>query len=66
MKNMTKTLALEYAPHSIRVNAIAPGATATPINSWTDAPQKKEEVESHIPLERVGTSVSPKLTSFKR
>ena len=56
MENMTKTLALEYAPHGIRVNAIAPGATATPINSWTDDPQKKEEVESHIPMGRVGTS----------
>ena len=56
MENMTKTLALEYAPHDIRVNAIAPGATATPINSWTENPQKKEEVESHIPMGRVGTS----------
>ncbi len=56
MENMTKTLALEYAPHGIRVNAIAPGATATAINSWTDEPQKRKEVESHIPLGRVGTS----------
>jgi glucose 1-dehydrogenase len=56
MENMTKTLALEYAPHGIRVNAIAPGATATPINSWTDDTQKRQEVESHIPLGRVGTS----------
>ncbi|MDJ0691765.1 MAG: glucose 1-dehydrogenase [Xenococcaceae cyanobacterium MO_188.B32] len=56
MENMTKTLALEYAPHGIRVNAIAPGATATPINSWTDNPQKRKEVESHIPMGRVGTS----------
>ena len=56
MENMTKTLALEYAPHNIRVNAIAPGATATPINSWTENPQKKQEVESHIPMGRVGTS----------
>lgn len=56
MENMTKTLALEYAPHNIRVNAIAPGATATPINSWTDNPEKREEVESHIPMGRVGTS----------
>ncbi len=56
MANMTKTLALEYAPHGIRVNAIAPGATSTPINSWTDDPQKRKEVESHIPMGRVGTS----------
>ena len=56
MENMTKTLALEYAPQNIRVNAIAPGATATPINSWTDDPQKRQEVESHIPMGRVGKS----------
>ena len=56
MENMTKTLALEYAPQNIRVNAIAPGATATPINSWSEDPQKKKEVESHIPMGRVGTS----------
>ncbi|MEL6582156.1 MAG: glucose 1-dehydrogenase [Cyanobacteria bacterium J06621_12] len=56
MGNMTKTLALEYAPHGIRVNAIAPGATATPINSWTENKAKKQEVESHIPMGRVGTS----------
>ena len=56
MENMTKTLALEYAPYGIRVNAIAPGATATPINSWTEDSQKKQEVESHIPMGRVGTS----------
>ncbi|HEY9771220.1 MAG TPA: glucose 1-dehydrogenase [Coleofasciculaceae cyanobacterium] len=56
MENMTKTLALEYAPQNIRVNAIAPGATATPINSWTKNTEKKQEVESHIPMGRVGTS----------
>ncbi len=55
MENMTKTLALEYAPHGIRVNAIAPGATATPINSWSDDPQKRKEIESHIPMGRAGT-----------
>lgn len=56
MGNMTRTLALEYASQQIRVNAIAPGATSTPINSWTEDEQKRKEVESHIPMGRVGTS----------
>lgn len=57
MENMTKTLALEYANRGIRVNAVAPGATITPINeAWTDDPEKKAIVESHIPMGRAGTS----------
>ncbi|MBH8552034.1 SDR family oxidoreductase [Nostocaceae cyanobacterium CENA357] len=57
MENLTKTLALEYANQGIRVNAVAPGATITPINeAWIDDPEKKAEVESHIPIGRAGTS----------
>jgi glucose 1-dehydrogenase len=57
MQNLTRTLALEYAGHRIRVNGIGPGATVTPINrAWVDDPVKKEQVESHIPLARAGTS----------
>lgn len=53
MQNLTTTLALEYAGRNIRVNGIGPGATVTPINrAWIDDPEKKEQVESHIPMGR--------------
>jgi glucose 1-dehydrogenase len=57
MQNMTRTLALEYAGNNIRVNAIGPGATITPINrAWVDDPVKAEMVTSHIPIPRPGTA----------
>jgi glucose 1-dehydrogenase len=57
MQNLTRTLALEYAGHNIRVNGIGPGATITPINrAWVDDPEKAEQVTSHIPLARAGTA----------
>jgi glucose 1-dehydrogenase len=57
MQNLTRTLALEYAPNGIRVNGIGPGATVTPINrAWIDDPVKREQVESHIPMARAGTA----------
>ncbi len=55
MQNLTTTLALEYAARGIRVNAIGPGATVTPINrAWVDDPVKREQVTSHIPIPRAG------------
>ena len=57
MRNLTQTLALEYAGQNIRVNAIGPGATITPINrAWVDDPVKASMVASHIPLGRPGTA----------
>ncbi len=57
VQNLTRTLALEYAPHGIRVNAIGPGATITRMNdSWKDDPKRRADIESHIPLGRSGTS----------
>jgi len=42
MKLMTETLALEFAPKRIRVNAIGPGAIDTPINAEKFADPEKE------------------------
>ena len=55
--NLTQTLALEYADRGIRVNAVAPGATVTPINrAWIDDPKARAEVVAHIPMGRAGTA----------
>jgi len=57
MQNLTRSLALEYAEHGIRVNSIGPGATITPINrAWVDDPVKAEMVTAHIPMSRAGTA----------
>jgi glucose 1-dehydrogenase len=57
MQNLTRTLALEFAGRGIRVNGIGPGATVTPINrAWIDDPEKRAQVEEHIPMRRAGTS----------
>ena len=66
MVSFTRTMAVELANHGIRVNAIAPDATATPglrgysegpvdPSSWAEvSPEEKDAVARRIPLGREG------------
>lgn len=52
---LTKGLALELAPHRIRVNAIGPGFIETPMTaSFRSSPEAVRQVESRTPLGRLG------------
>ena len=52
---MMKTIAQEFAPKKIRINSIAPGAIATPINhdAW-DTAEHLQQLLKLIPQKRVG------------
>ena len=52
---LMKTMALELAEKNVRVNNVAPGAIATPINeAWLRDPAKRKQVLALIPSRRIG------------
>ena len=51
---MTRSMAVQLAPHNIRVNAICPGFFVTKMAAGLLEQMGEEEVASHAPLHRLG------------
>ena len=56
VKMLTETLATEWAPHGVRVNAVAPGVFRTPMNTKVlDIPERMDAIIRRTPMGRIGT-----------
>jgi 3-oxoacyl-[acyl-carrier protein] reductase len=54
--SLTKSLAVELAPHNIRVNCVAPGWVDTDMSHASLVGREKEQILHTIPLGRAGTA----------
>jgi len=56
VEGLTKALAAEFAPYNIRVNAVAPSLTDTPLAGFLlEGDVKRDAANKRHPLNRVGT-----------
>jgi NAD(P)-dependent dehydrogenase (short-subunit alcohol dehydrogenase family) len=56
LEGMTKSMAIEWGPHGIRVNTLCPTFIRTPLTEQTfQNPERRAWIESKIKLGRVGT-----------
>ena len=54
--NITRNLAVKWAPHGIRINAVAPGVIETPMTAlMSGIPEIADAERAHVPLNRFGT-----------
>lgn len=54
MINLVRTMAVEWAPHNIRVNAIAPGSIST--QRMPATPVRVKRAQDLLPINRLGTT----------
>lgn len=52
---LTRTAAVEYARHGIRVNAVCPGYVPTELSDKTFSPERRDRVVAMTPMKRPGT-----------